>query len=292
MFSNCLVALVTPMHLDGCIDMAAFEQLVLKQISAGCGLVVLGTTGEAPTITQDERCQLIELAVAKAAGKVPVWVGTGSNNTKQAIELSLQAKALGCDGLLISTPYYNKPMQEGLYQHYKSIAEAVDMPIMLYNVPGRTACDLQPETVARLASIPSIVAIKEASGDLDRIPALVTTGLKVYSGNDNETMGFVRAGGVGVVSVAANILPEAMVALVTSLHAGYLLRAEQIDKALAPINQALFIESNPIPAKWLLASIMRHDNGIRLPLTPLSESSQTKVIDAYQQTLSYLKEIL
>ena len=281
------VAIVTPMHATGEIDFEAFKRLLDQQIAAGTqSIVVLGTTGEAPTITAAERVELVQVAVAQAAGRVPVIVGTGSNSTESTIALTQQAKELGADACLLATPYYNKPTQEGLYQHFAQAAKSVDIPQVLYNVPARTGVDLLPETVARLHSLSNIVAIKEASGELDRVQQLRDLGVDfpILTGKDELLVPFLQAGGDGVISVLANVLPEVVVRLCRD-------QENDLFQLALPLIDALFCESNPIPVKWLLAELGQMPAGIRLPLTPLSESMHASVRSAYDECVKNLGEL-
>lgn len=285
MIQGSLVAIVTPMHQNGAVDYDSLDKLIAWHIAKGTdGLVVLGTTGESVTITQQERTQIIRTAIAAVAGRIPVIVGTGTNSTAMTIESTRQALAEGADAALLVTPYYNKPTQEGLYQHYKAVAKAVAIPQILYNVPGRTACDLLPETVLRLsASCSNIIGVKEASGDVQRLSRLLSlqTGLQFYSGDDSTAKDFILAGGDGVISVAANIVPDKIHAMVMAALSGNAQLANQIDQSLRDLYSALFVESNPIPAKWLLSKIGLIETGIRLPLTHLGINHHARVADAY-----------
>ncbi len=274
-----LVAIVTPMQNDGSIDYAAFEQLLdWHQSSGTSGVVVLGTTGESPTLSSQEREQLIRLAVKHSAGRYPVIIGAGSNSTTHTIELTQQAKTLGADAVLLVVPYYNKPTQQGLYEHFKAVAEAVAIPQLLYNVPGRTITDLSDETIARLSQVKNIIGIKEASGDVARVTNLRQTcgdEFVLLSGDDATGVDFVLAGGNGVISVVANVVPKQMSDIFTAALAGEGEKAKQLDEAIAALHKGLFIESNPIPVKWALQQMGKIGSGIRLPLTPLSKDKQT-----------------
>lgn len=280
MFYGSIVALVTPMFPDGSIDFSSFEKLIHWHIKTGSnGIVVLGTTGESPTIEMSERIALIKLAVKLAHGKIPVIIGTGANSTKHAIELTQNALDLKADAALIVTPYYNKPTQEGLYQHYALIAKTVSIPQILYNVPTRTACDLLPETVAKLSCISNIVALKEASSDQNRLEKLqaLNISMNFLSGNDDTAMEFILHGGQGVISVAANVTPDLVLELCRASLKNDQKTAEKINKKLEPLCAALFCESNPIPTKWILEKMGFIQTGIRLPLTTLSESRRAEV---------------
>lgn len=277
MFIGSFVALVTPMHPDGSIDYPAYEKLLQWHVSSKTdGLVILGTTAECPTIQPDERLRLIETAIAQVGGKKPVIVGTGTNCTQTTISLTQQAAACGADGALLITPYYNKPTQAGLKAHYAAVAEAVDIPLILYNCPSRTGCDLLPETVAELADYKHIVAIKEASGDSARYSQLASY-VALISGNDDETLNMMRVGATGVISVAANVVPDQMHQLCAWTQAGELHKAEQLDTWLQPLFHALFTETNPIPTKYALQVLGFIQQGIRLPLTWLSEAHQIEL---------------
>lgn len=281
MFSGSLVALVTPMRPDGSVDFACLERLVDWHIAQRSdGLVIAGTTGESATLGRDEHVEVIRVAAARAAGRVPVIAGTGSNSTAQTIDLSRAVGALPIDGYLVVVPYYNKPTQEGMYRHFTAVADAVDKPVMLYNVPGRTVADLQPATVARLARHPRIFGIKEATGDLGRVKAIADLcgpAFRLYSGDDATTREFILRGGHGVVSVTANVAPAAMADMCRAALAGDLAGAAEIDGLLADLHRDLFIESNPIPVKWALERMGLIPGGIRLPLTPLSAEFRPKV---------------
>ena len=287
MIQGSLVALVTPMTPDGAIDEKALAELVEWHIAAGTdGIVAVGTTGESATLDEEEHCRVIRQVVALVAGRVPVIAGTGANSTTEAITLTRCAKEGGADACLLVTPYYNKPTQEGLYLHHKAIAEAVEIPQILYNVPGRTACDMLPETVARLAKVPNIVGIKEATGDLARIARireLCGPDFAIYSGDDATGCEAMLRGANGVISVTTNVAPAAMHAMCMAALAGDRAEAERIDATLAGLHKELFIEANPIPVKWALAEMGKMGTGIRLPLTWLSEGAREPVRRAMQQ---------
>jgi 4-hydroxy-tetrahydrodipicolinate synthase len=273
MITGSLVALVTPMREDGSIDYEALERLVERQVLAGTAAIVsVGTTGESSTLSVAEHTDVIRRTIDVVAGRVPVIAGTGANNTEEAIHLTESAAAAGADGALLVTPYYNKPPQEGLYRHFRKIAEAVDIPQYLYNVPGRTACDMLPSTVERLAEVPNIVGLKEAKGDLDRVRDLVALGLDdfaLYSGDDATARASMLAGFDGVISVTANAAPEQMARMCKAAISGDDEGAATIDADLAGLHRALFAEPNPIPVKWALAELGLIPGGIRLPLVPL-----------------------
>ena len=276
-----LVALVTPMTASGAIDWAALNGLVDWHLESGThGIVPVGTTGESATLTHAEQKQVIEAVVRRVKGRVPVVAGTGANATAEAIEFTRAAQGDGADYCLSVTPYYNKPTQEGLYRHYCAIAEAVDLPMVLYNVPPRTACDMQAATVARLSAVDSIVGIKEACGDPSRvaeIKALVSDDFVLLSGDDAYTLTMVGHGAVGAISVTANVLPAAMVEFCQAFIDGDDDKACALDAKLQPIHEALFMETSPIPTKWALNAMGKIDVGIRLPLVELTEPVQIEL---------------
>jgi len=281
MISGSIVALVTPMVESGAVDWADLERLVEWHVEQGThAIVAVGTTGEAATLSVDEHCRVVGSVVRQAAGRVPVIAGTGANATAEAIELTARARDAGADACLLVTPYYNKPTQEGLYQHYCAVAAAVDIPQILYNVPGRTACDMLPETVLRLAKEPGIIGVKEATGDMARAAQLIDQlpeDFAVYSGDDASAVELLLLGGQGNISVTANVAPAAMAAVCRAALAGDAERSRTLDSALAGLHESLFVESNPIPVKWALARMGRIDKGIRLPLTPLQGEFQPLV---------------
>lgn len=287
MITGSLVALVTPMQSDGSIDWLALERLVEWHVQEGTqGIVAVGTTGESPTLTVEEHCAVIQKIVDQVHKRIPVIAGTGANCTREAIELTAEAKRVGADACLLVVPYYNKPTQEGLYQHHKRIAEQVAIPQILYNVPGRTACDMLPETVSRLAKVPNIIGIKEATGNLERAKQLLANCDKdflVYSGDDATAVELILLGGKGDISVTANVAPKAMAKLCTLAMEGQAAQARALNEKLMPLHTELFVESNPIPVKWALAEMGLIQAGIRLPLTWLSAASQTVVKQALQQ---------
>lgn len=274
MLQGSLVAIVTPMLEDGALDIPALRKLIDFHIAEGTnGIVIVGTTGESPTVDFEEHCLLMQVAVEHTAGRVPVIAGTGANATREAIELTAQAKALGADACLLVTPYYNKPPQEGLYQHYRAVAEAVDIPQILYNVPGRTACDMSNDTVLRLSQIPNIVGIKDATGNIERgsdLIARVPADFAVYSGDDASAMSLMLMGGKGVISVTANVAPRLMQLMCKAAISGDVVTARDINTKLLALHQKLFVEANPIPVKWVLEQMGKIQSGIRLPLVPLS----------------------
>jgi 4-hydroxy-tetrahydrodipicolinate synthase len=279
-----LVAIVTPMSDDGALDLDALRRLVDWHIAAGTdGIVIVGTTGESPTVSYDEHCLLIRTTVEQAAGRVPVIAGTGANSTAEAIELTECAKAAGAQAGLSVVPYYNKPTQEGLYQHYRKIAEAVDLPLILYNVPGRTVTDLSNDTTLRLAGVPGIVGVKDATGSMERAADLLRRAPKdfaLYSGDDASAMPFMLLGGHGVISVTANVAPTLMHEMCVAAFEGNLARARELNNALLPLHSKLFVEANPIPVKWACAELGLIPSGLRLPLTPLSAGLHDTLRDA------------
>jgi 4-hydroxy-tetrahydrodipicolinate synthase len=285
MFSGSIVALVTPMQADGTVDNGALDRLVDFHVSSGTnGIVAVGTTGESPTLSVEEHIDVVKRVVARAAKRIPVIAGAGANSTREAIELTRLAKAAGADASLSVTPYYNKPTQEGLYQHFKAIAQAVPLPMLLYNVPSRTACDLKPETVARLAEIPTIVGLKEAPS-LERnreLLARVGGRLDLFSGDDDLACESVLAGFQGVISVTANIAPRQVRAVIDAALAGKKDQARKLDMQLQQLHKSMFLESNPIPVKWAAARLGLIPDGIRLPLVPLSRQFHGQVLEALQ----------
>ncbi|APZ43903.1 4-hydroxy-tetrahydrodipicolinate synthase [Acidihalobacter ferrooxydans] len=287
MFHGSMVAMVTPMRADGEVDDAALARLIEFHVENGTdAIVAVGTTGESATVDFDEHCQLIKRFVKLVRGRVPLIAGTGANATAEAIRLTRCAMNAGADACLLVTPYYNKPTQEGLYRHFKAVAEAVAIPQIVYNVPGRTAVDMRPETTARLADITNIIGIKEALGAVERIEELVRRcgdRLTVYSGDDATGMASILAGGKGVISVTANIAPRLMHDMCAAALRGDRAQAEAFDARLAGLHSALFVESNPIPSKWALHEMGLIEDGIRLPLTPLSPSCHDTVRAAMRQ---------
>jgi 4-hydroxy-tetrahydrodipicolinate synthase len=282
------VALVTPMGDDGSIDYAALRRLIDWHIDEGTDCVcVVGTTGESPTVSVEEHCEIIRVAVEHARGRVPVMAGTGANSTSEAIELSRFAKQVGADCALSVVPYYNKPSQEGLYRHFRAIAEAVDLPMLLYNVPGRTVADLLPETVLRLAEVPGIVGIKEASGDIERAAWLVKhapKGFSIYSGDDGTAIALMLLGGHGNVSVTANVAPRLMHELCVAAMRGDARAASEIHLRLLPLHQNLFCEPSPAPTKWALARLGRCGAALRLPIVPLTAAGEARVEQALRDS--------
>lgn len=287
MFHGSIVALVTPMKTNGSVDLGSLRELLTWHLeNLTDGIVILGTTGESPTIDLNEREQIIRATLEHINGKIPVIAGTGVNSTKETVHLTLQAMELGVDGCLVVTPYYNKPTQEGLYQHFKTVAEAVAIPQILYNVPGRTGCDLLPETIGRLSKVTNIVGVKEATGDITRIAKILSASdgnLDLLSGDDATGLEFMLAGGKGVISVTANIAPLAMHEMCAAALAKDQKKAKALNDKLMPLHKQLFVESNPIPTKWALHEMGKIPPGIRLPLTILSENKRKLVREALQQ---------
>ncbi|HEX2494835.1 MAG TPA: 4-hydroxy-tetrahydrodipicolinate synthase [Steroidobacter sp.] len=285
MFSGTLVALVTPMQADGAVDYDALDRLVDFHIDQGTnGIVAVGTTGESCTLSVEEHIEVVRRVVRRAAGRIPVIAGTGANSTREALELTQLARDAGVDACLVVTPYYNKPTQEGLYQHYKKIAQSVAIPLVLYNVPSRTACDLKPETVERLSEFSNIVGIKEAPS-LERnreLLARVGGRLTLLSGDDDLACESVLAGFQGVISVTANVAPRQVRAVMDAALAGRGQEARQLDAKLQRLHKAMFVETNPIPVKWAVARLGLIGEGIRLPLVPLSRQFHTTVLEALQ----------
>ncbi len=284
MFHGSMVALVTPMQEDGSVDFDSLARLVEFHVENGTdAIVAMGTTGESATLDEKEHCQVIRRVVEMAAGRVPVIAGTGANSTSEAIQLTRCAMEAGADACLLVTPYYNKPTQEGLYQHFRAVAEAVAVPQILYNVPGRTAVDMSNDTVERLASISNIVGIKDATGDMARGKELVERcgdRIDIYSGDDATTLELMKLGGKGGISVTANVVPREMHQMCASALAGEYDQAAAINDRLMPLHQKLFVESNPIPVKWALYEMGLIPAGIRLPLTPLSDTYHDTVRQA------------
>lgn len=284
MLQGSFVAIVTPMHADGSLDIKSLHQLIDFHINAGTdGIVIVGTTGESPTVDYDEHRELIKTTVDYVAGRIAVIAGTGANSTREAIELTQAAKNLGADACLLVAPYYNKPTQEGLYQHYKAVAEAVDIPQILYNVPGRTGVDLSNDTTLRLAEIKNIVGIKDATGSIERGTDLILRapkGFAIYSGDDATGMALMLIGGHGVISVTANVAPKLMHEMCVAAIAGKAAEACAINAKLFALHQKLFVEANPIPVKWVLNQMGLIDTGIRLPLVPLSANNHSVLLNA------------
>jgi 4-hydroxy-tetrahydrodipicolinate synthase len=285
MFSGSMTALITPFR-SGEFDEAAFRDLIEWQIASGTdGLVPCGTTGESATLSHEEHDRVVEVCIDAAAGRVPVIAGAGSNSTREALRLTRHAKEAGADGALLITPYYNKPTQEGLYRHYSTIAGEVDIPLVMYNVPSRTGTNLLPETVARLAKLPGIVAVKEATADLKQISSIIQLcgdGIAVLSGDDFTVLPLLEVGGKGVISVVSNVAPADMAGLIDAFAAGDHDRARSLHYRLLPLSEAMFLETNPIPVKTALAMMGKVDPELRLPLSPMSEGARKRL----EQTLT------
>ncbi len=281
MITGSLVAIVTPMHEDGRLDLPRFRSLIDWHVAEGTdGIVVVGTTGESPTVDFDEHKELIRIAVEHAKGRIPVIAGTGGNSTAEAIELTESAKKAGATACLSVVPYYNKPTQEGLYRHFRKIAETVDLPMILYNVPVRTVTDLQNDTVLRLSEVPGIIGIKDATANIERGTDLikrVPRNFAIYSGEDSTALALILLGGHGVISVTANVAPKAMHQMCAAALVGDVKKAREINLRLLALHQRLFVETNPAPVKWALAEMGLIEPGLRLPLAPLSEKFQQTV---------------
>jgi len=287
MIQGSIVALVTPMDSKGAVDKASLKKLVEFHIEQGTdSIVAMGTTGESATLDETEHCDVVKCIVEYVAGRIPVIAGTGANSTTEAISLTQAAKDAGADACLLVTPYYNKPTQEGLYLHYKAIAEAVDIPQVLYNVPGRTACDMLPETIGRLSSIDNIVGVKEATGELDRVKTirdLCGDDFAIYTGDDATSCEFCLLGGNGSITVSGNVAPKLVHEMISAAIQGKKELAESIDTKLTALHEHLFIQSNPIPVKWAVAEMGLMGKGIRLPLTWLTEDCYETVRQAMKQ---------
>lgn len=279
-FAGCLTALITPLR-NGEIDRRALADLVEQQIAGGVhGLVPCGSTGESATLSHEEHVEVIREVVRAARGRVPVIAGTGSNSTAEAIRLTRAAGELGAAGALLISPYYNKPTQDGIFRHYAAVAEASRIPLIIYNIPGRTASNILPETLARLSRVPNVIGVKEASGSLGQVFEIIETaapGFQVFAGDDNLTLPIMAAGGVGVISVTSNVAPAPMVALTDALAAGDLARGRAAAHKLFPLMQVLFLETNPIPVKAALALMGRCADEVRLPLTPLTDANRRRL---------------
>jgi 4-hydroxy-tetrahydrodipicolinate synthase len=289
MFSGSFVAIVTPMHADGSLDLAAWDRLLAMHLEAGTrGIVVCGTTGESPTVSDAEVMQLIARARSRLQDRAALIVGAGTNNTAESVERARRFSAAGVDALLVVTPAYNKPSQEGLYRHFEAVVGASSVPVVLYNVPGRTAVDLLPATVARLMKLPRVVAVKEAVATMERVRELVALGgeqLAVLSGDDATAAQAILNGARGVISVTANVVPRAMAEVCAAALRGDRSLTEKLDAPLRALHQALFVEGNPIPLKWAMAELGLIEPGLRLPLTPLSESLRPQVRAALDHAL-------
>jgi 4-hydroxy-tetrahydrodipicolinate synthase len=287
MIKGSIVAIVTPMHADGSLDYPGLRKLIDWHIAEGTdGIVIVGTTGESATVSVEEHCELIRATVEHAKGRIPVIAGSGGNSTAEAIKLTEFAKEAGADAALVVVPYYNRPTQEGMYQHFKAIAEAVDLPIILYNVPGRTVADMSNETIARLAVIPNIVGVKDATGNIGRgtdLLRMVPKSFAVYSGDDPTAMALMFCGGAGNISVTANVAPRAMHELCVAAMSGDIAGAVAINNKMIPLHQKLFVEPNPVPVKWALTEMGMMPPGIRLPLVSLAEECHDTVRGALRE---------
>ena len=287
MITGSIVAIVTPMYEDGSLDLASFHELIDFHVAQGTdGIVVVGTTGESPTVNVEEHELLIAEAVKHSAGRIPIIAGTGANSTREAIELAAFSKKVGANASLTVVPYYNKPTQEGLYLHFKSIAEAVDMPHILYNVPGRTVADLSNDTALRLAQIPNIIGIKDATGSIERASDLLQRApedFAIYSGDDANTLALMLLGAHGAISVTANVAPKLMHEMCAAALDGNTTKARNINLRLLGLHHNLFVEANPIPVKWAVARMGLMKNILRLPLTPLPETMHATVETAMRQ---------
>lgn len=284
MIQGSIVALVTPMDNMGTVDKESLKKLLEYHIEQGTdAIVAVGTTGESATLNEDEHCDVIKSVVDNVAGRIPVIAGTGANSTSEAILLTQRAKEVGADACLLVTPYYNKPTQEGLFLHYEAIAEAVDIPQLLYNVPGRTACDMLPDTIARLSAIDNIVGVKEATGELDRLSKirdLCGENFAIYSGDDASSCEFCLLGGNGSITVSGNVAPKTLHKMISAAIKGDRAMAEALDQKLTGLHKELFIQSNPIPVKWAVAEMGLISPGIRLPMTWLTDDCLEKVRNA------------
>jgi 4-hydroxy-tetrahydrodipicolinate synthase len=274
MIQGSLVAIVTPMHADGSLDLPSLRKLIDWHITEGTdGIVIVGTTGESPTVSVEEHCELIKVAVEHTEKRIPVIAGTGGNSTAEAIELTRFAKEVGADASLQVVPYYNRPTQEGMFQHFKKIAESVDLPVILYNVPGRTVADMSNDTIVRLAQVPGIIGVKEATGNIGRgtdLLRLAPKSFAVYSGDDPTAMALMFCGAKGNISVTANVAPRDMHALCIAAMRGDVAEAVKINNRLLPLHNKLFVEPNPVPVKWAMSEMGLIPSGIRLPLVPLA----------------------
>jgi len=287
MITGSLVAIVTPMREDGALDLAAFRKLIDWHVAEGTdGIVVVGTTGESPTVDFDEHKELIRLAVQHSKGRIPIIAGTGGNSTAEAIELTESAKKAGATASLSVVPYYNKPTQEGMYRHFRKIAESVDLPMILYNVPARTVADMLNDTVLRLSEVPGIIGIKDASANIERGTDLIRRmprNFAIYSGEDVTALALILLGGHGVISVTANVAPKLMHQMCGAALVGDVKKARDINLKLLMLHQRLFIETSPAPVKWALAEMGMIQDGLRLPLVPLSEKSRAPVREALHE---------
>ncbi len=287
MITGSLVAIITPMREDGALDFVRFRQLIDWHVAEGTdGIVVVGTTGESPTVNFDEHKELIRIAVEHSRGRIPIIAGTGGNSTAEAIELTASAKQNGATACLSVVPYYNKPTQEGMVQHFRKIAETVDLPMILYNVPARTVADLQNDSVLRLAQVPGIIGIKDATANIERGTDLVKRAprnFSIYSGEDSTALALILLGGHGVISVTANVAPKLMRQMCAAALVGDVKKARELNLKLLPLHQRLFVEANPIPVKWALAEMGMIEHGLRLPLVPLSEKFHQTLREALHE---------
>jgi 4-hydroxy-tetrahydrodipicolinate synthase len=287
MIKGSIVAIVTPMNADGSLDFEGLNQLIDWHIAEGTdSIVIAGTTGESATVSVEEHCALIKATVAHAKGRIPIIAGAGATSTAEAIRLTRFAKEAGADATLQVVPYYNRPTQEGMYQHFKAIAEAVDLPVILYNVPGRTVADMSNETILRLAAIPNIIGVKDATGNIGRgydLLRLAPKSFAVYSGDDPTAMALMLAGGAGNISVTANVAPRDMADMCEAAIAGNIAKAVELNNKMFPLHQKLFIEPNPVPVKWALAEMGKMPAGIRLPLVPLAAECHEAVRAALRE---------
>ena len=288
MIQGSIVAIVTPMHADGSLDRPGLRKLIDWHIAEGTdGIVIVGTTGESPTVSVDEHCELIKIAVEHTAKRIPIIAGTGGNSTAEAIELTRFAKKVGADASLLVVPYYNRPTQEGMYQHFKKIAESVDLPVILYNVPGRTVADMANETILRLAQVHGIIGVKDATGNIGRgtdLIRLAPESFAVYSGDDATAMALMFCGAKGNISVTANVAPRAMHELCVAAMDGRMSEAVRINNKLLPLHNKLFVEPNPVPVKWAMAQMGLMPDGIRLPLVPLAHEYHDTVRAALRES--------
>jgi 4-hydroxy-tetrahydrodipicolinate synthase len=288
MIKGSIVAIVTPMHADGSLDMPCLRKLIDWHIAEGTdGIVIVGTTGESPTVSVDEHCELIKVAVEHTAKRIPIIAGTGGNSTTEAIELTEFAKRVGADASLQVVPYYNRPTQEGMYRHFRKIAESVDLPVILYNVPGRTVADMSNDTILRLAQVPGIIGVKDATGNIARgsdLLRLAPKSFSVYSGDDPTAMALMFCGARGNISVTANVAPRGMHQLCVAAMDGKVAEAVEINNKLLPLHNKLFVEPNPVPVKWAMAEMGLIPAGIRLPLAPLGAEIQGAVRAALRES--------
>jgi 4-hydroxy-tetrahydrodipicolinate synthase len=288
MFHGSMVAIITPMHENGAVDFNSMSDLIEWHIDNGTqALVVLGTTGEFATLNSIEREEVLKFAIEQTRDRIPIIAGSGTNSTSETIKLTRHAMEVGADACLLVTPYYNKPTQEGMFQHYSAVANSVAIPLILYNVPSRTGCDLLPETVCRLSKFTNIVGLKEATGDITRVEKILkgsSSTIDLYSGDDISALDFILAGGKGVISVTANVAPRLMHELCTAALNGEIEKAKELQNKLMPLHKQLFIESNPIPVKWALQEMGKIDRGIRLPLTTLASTYHEELRAVLKQT--------